>query len=93
MLAAEPILLEMKPSILINPRDEIHPLVNNQTLQLAAWPISGQQEKVRSFQQELTSLSQLAEARALHTVPRRGKNYFLMSLFESVYELSLKYRI
>ena len=76
MLAAEPILLEMKTSILKSPREEIHPLVHNQTLQLAAWPISGQKEKVRSFQQELTSLSQLAEARALELITTQpGRNF------------------
>ena len=53
-----PILLTMHNGILRDPVRNTHPLVENESLQLGAWLISGQTRKTRNFQQGLQTLSQ-----------------------------------
>ena len=53
-LAVEvPILLPKHVEVLENPEGEVHPLLENQTLQLSAWAISGQKNLTNKFLNEL----------------------------------------
>ena len=53
----QPILLPMHQGILKDPRGNTHPLVLNNSLQLSTWLVSGQEWRVKKFQQELLNLS------------------------------------
>ena len=57
MLVDPPILLPQFPNLLSNPRGELHPLLVNKTLILAAWLVSNDQSRQREFQIGLPSLS------------------------------------
>ena len=58
MLMESPILLPQFPNLLSNPRGgELHPLLLNKTLFLAAWLVSNNQSRQREFQIGLPSLS------------------------------------
>ena len=52
-----PILLPPYKSLLTSPRGDIHPLVTNGSLHLAAWHVSGNLALVRDFQTELPLFS------------------------------------
>ena len=57
MLVDPPILLAQFPNLLSNPRGELHPLLVNKTLFLAAWLVLNNQSRQREFQIRLPSLS------------------------------------
>ena len=58
MAVMEPILIPWGEDVLLNPQGDRHPLVRNGSLQLTAWLVSGQEQRVRGFQRGLrTSLS------------------------------------
>ena len=57
MLVDPPILLPQFPNRLSNPLGELHPLLGNKTLFLAAWLVSNNQSRQREFQIGLPSLS------------------------------------
>ena len=50
-----PILLPKHVEVLENPEGEVHPLLENQTLQLSAWAISGQKNLTNKFLNFVTS--------------------------------------
>ena len=58
MSMGNPILLPKTPLLLKNPVGETHPLVKNDTLQLAAWIISGKNCVTQAYQKQLPNLSQ-----------------------------------
>ena len=58
LLVAKPRLLPVKMDLLTNPRKEVHPLVRNNSLRLAAWKVSGKDFMCKEFQQGLPTLSQ-----------------------------------
>ena len=49
-----PILLPHSPHILVDPVGQIHPLVRNNSLRLAAWRVSGDPLKTKEFQKKLS---------------------------------------
>ena len=57
MSIQNPLLLPQIPNLLLNPGKENHPLVQNGTLHLAAWLVSGQECKQRAYQRGLPLLS------------------------------------
>ena len=57
MLINSPILLPWRKTLLKNPRGEIHPLVQNRTLQLVAWTVFGLDCRRREFDRQLPTLS------------------------------------
>jgi len=68
-----PILLPPLPEIVTNAAGQNHPLVMEDRLPLAAWPVSGDQEKQEAFLNELsTSLNNLGEQPLKHHTPVLG---------------------
>ena len=53
MLVDHPILLPPQKDLLRSPQGEIHPLIANNSLHLAAWRISGDCQEQEAFQKEL----------------------------------------
>ncbi|XP_057299486.1 uncharacterized protein LOC130630105 [Hydractinia symbiolongicarpus] len=64
MLVTNPLLLPQSLSLPTNPQGKSHPLLENRTLRLVAWTISGKFWRVREYQEKLQSLSQVSEQRA-----------------------------
>ena len=52
-----PTLLPWRNDFLKNPKGEIHPLVQNRTLQLVAWTVPGLHRRRRELQRQLPTLS------------------------------------
>ena len=65
-----PILLPWKKDLLKNPKREIHPLVQNRTLKLVAWTVSGIDCR-REFQRQLPILSPSQEDQILMQIMSR----------------------
>ena len=57
MSIQQAILLTWRRDLLKNPKGEIHPLVQNKTLKLVAWTVSGLDYKRKEFQGRLPTLS------------------------------------
>lgn len=57
LLEVNPILLPLAQDHLKDPFERNHPLMSTQSLQLAAWKVSGQVAAVRDFQRKLLSSS------------------------------------
>ena len=57
MSMQQPILLTRRRDLLKNPKGGIHPLVQNKTLNLVAWTVSGLDYKRKEFQGRLPTLS------------------------------------
>ena len=66
-----PILLPEKQDLLSNPRMEVHPLIKNRTLRLAAWLVSGNHQQQTEFRQQLPHLSRMPDQRALKKITNR----------------------
>lgn len=64
LLIANPIILPQSANLLTNAKREQHPLVENQTLQLAAWKVSGNPLLIQAFQDQLPRLSPAQEGQA-----------------------------
>lgn len=57
LLVSNPILIPQTPDLLVNALKEVHPLVASNTLQLAAWKISGNHLLIQGYQNRLPTLS------------------------------------
>lgn len=57
MSIRHPLLLPTTRDLLKNPKGEIHPLVQNKSLRLVAWTVSGKSYLQKEYQQELQSSS------------------------------------
>ena len=68
MTIHNPILLPQMLQLLSNPQGETHPLLNNNTLRLAAWLISGKKCSTQAFQNQLPSLSSMPELQAQEAI-------------------------
>jgi len=64
MCVQNPILIPKRKDLLLNPDQEVHPLVRNQSLQLVAWKISGKSFLQMAYQRKLSLLSQVQEGKA-----------------------------
>ena len=64
-----PVLLPHSPHVLVNPAGQIHPLVRNNSLRLAAWRVSGNPLKTEEFQRKL-----------LKSYPRHHREVILFSV-------------
>ena len=53
MAILEPLLIQGRDDVILNPQGGRHPLVLNNSLQLTAWLVSGQGHRVERFQREL----------------------------------------
>ena len=71
MSVRNPILLPHKKNLLLDPRQNVHPLVENKTLQLAVWVVSGIVWQQKAYQTGLQSLSQIPEGRAQFLLTNR----------------------
>ncbi|XP_057294612.1 uncharacterized protein LOC130623139 [Hydractinia symbiolongicarpus] len=71
MLVTNPLLLPQSLSLLTNPQGKSHPLLENRTLRLVAWTISGKFWRLREYQEKLQSLSQVPEQRAHSLITNR----------------------
>ena len=71
MLMEEPILLPMNVETLQSQTQETHPMLLNNSLHLAAWRLSGKQEKALDFQSMQRSYSPKGGARALEQLTMR----------------------
>ena len=67
----QPILLTWRRDLLKNPKGEIHPLVQNKTLKLLAWTVSGLNYKRKEFQGRLPTLSLNQEDQVLTQIMNR----------------------
>ena len=59
LVVATPILLPTTTGLLIGPQGQEHPLVNNKTLLLASWRVSGKTFLQKAYQDKLQTLSSL----------------------------------
>lgn len=73
MLVTNPLLLPQNLSLLTNPQGKSHPLLENRTLRLVVWIISGKFWRVREYQEKLPSLSQVPEQRAHSLITNRPR--------------------
>ena len=64
----EPLLLPQSQELLVNPKEQVHPLVLNKTLKLMAWKISRKTWLRKEFQTRLPILSQIPEDQALQLI-------------------------
>ena len=71
MSVENPLLLPVHPELLKNPQGEIHPLVMNNHLRLAAWTVSGNHWLKRDYRVKLQTLSQIADAEAQFLITNR----------------------
>ena len=71
MSIQQPILLTWRRDLLKNPKREIHPLVQNKTLKLVVWTVSGLDCKRKEFQGRLPSLSLNEEDQVLTQIINR----------------------
>ena len=60
---SDPFLLPKHQKILLNPEGKIHSLVQNSTLRLVAWLVSGKTYLQREYQKGLLILSQIPEGK------------------------------
>ena len=65
MSIKSPILLSLRKDPLKYPKEKIHPLVQNKTLQLVAWTVSGLNYKRREFLRQFLTLSLCQEDQVL----------------------------
>jgi len=70
---ANPLLLPLDLDLLKSPQGQIHPLVENQSLRLVAWKISGKVFLQEAYQQGLRTLSSSLEGEALHLITNRPR--------------------
>ena len=103
MFIQQPILLTKRRDLLKNPKGEIHPFIQNKTLKLVAWVVSGLDYRRKEFQGRLPTLSLNQEDQVLTQIINRygvdglagvlkGK---LNQILEFLYQLSqngLQYR-
>ena len=61
LLIASPIIIPQSPNMLLNALKEKHPLVENRTLRLTAWKVSGNPFLIRAYQDRLPTLSPAQE--------------------------------
>ena len=61
LLIADPIILPRSPVLLTSSKNMRHPLLENHTLRLEAWKISGNPYLIQSFQKQLSRLSPALE--------------------------------
>lgn len=75
MLVMHPVILPVYPELLLNPQGTSHPLVLQNHLQLAAWPVSGNPSRRKEFLNSLqiSSVRHGGEALREHT-SQPGKN-------------------
>ena len=66
------ILLTWRRDLLKNPKGEFHPLVQNKTLKLVTWTVSGPDYKRKEFQGRLPSLSLNQEDQVLTQIMNRS---------------------
>ena len=71
MSIQQPILLTWRSDLLKNPQGEIPPLVQNKTLKLVAWTVSGLDYKRKEFQGGLPTLSLNQEDQVLTQIMNR----------------------
>ena len=71
MSIQQPILLTWRRDLLKSPKREIHPLVQNKTLKLVVWTVSGLDCKRKEFQGRLPSLSLNEEDQVLTQIMNR----------------------
>ena len=77
-----PILLPWRKDLLKNPKREIHPLVQNRTLKLVAWTVSGLDCRRRKFQRQLPTLSPSQEDQILMQIMSRPGESGLAGVLE-----------
>ena len=61
LLIANPIIIPRMPNLLLNTQKEVHPLVANKTLRLAAWKVSGNPLLIQDYQSRLPVLFPVLE--------------------------------
>ena len=65
MTIKNPILMSNHPKVLLSPEGEIHPLIQDSSLGLVAWPVSGKVYLQKHYQKALSVLSQMPEEQIL----------------------------
>ena len=71
MLSDHPRMLSMNPSLLRNPQGESHPLLENGSLRLAAWLVSGDPQQQRDYQALLNTPLKTSKLKELESVMAR----------------------
>ena len=70
-----PVLLPHSHQILVSPSGQVHPLVMNSSLQLAAWKVSGDLCRLKEFQKKLLiSFPSHGDNRQKSRIPQPGRN-------------------
>ena len=63
-----PILIPNYPNVLLSPEGKTHPLIQNSSLRLVAWVISGKVYLQKGYQKGLLTLSQMPEEQVLSQI-------------------------
>ena len=82
MSIKSPILLPWRKDLLKNPKRKIHPLVQNRTLKLVAWTVSGLDCRRMEFQRQLPTLSPGQEDQILMQIMGRPGESGLAGVLE-----------
>lgn len=93
-LYKSPILIPQIDNLLTDAVGQVHPLVRQQRLQLAAWPISGEIRKIQEFQKQLliSCQTQFAPNLGKHTTPHGDRFKAGVVKGKSIHFLHLKHK-
>ena len=83
MTMKNPILLPEHPKVLLSPKGKIHPLIQNLSLRLVAWLVSGKIYLQKEYQKALSTLSQMPEEQVLSQITNWSGEGGLASVIES----------
>jgi len=89
MCVQNPILIPKRKDLLLNPDQEVHPLVRNQSLQLVAWKISGKSFLQMAYQKKLSLLSQVQEGKAPSLITIRPGESLVAGVLGNPFRCSL----
>ena len=64
-------MLPWRKDLLKNPKRESHPLIQNKTLKLVAWTVSGLDYRMREYRRQLPTLSVCQEDQVLMQIMNR----------------------
>ena len=68
MTIKNPILIPNHPKVLLSPEGKTHPLIQNSSLRLVAWLVSGKVYLQKGYQKGLSTLSQMPEEQVLENL-------------------------
>ena len=71
MCVKNPLLIPKRKNLLLNPDQVVHPLIENRTLQLVAWTVSGKDLLQKAYQRKLSPSSQIPDEKVQSLITTR----------------------